>query len=203
VAISPDHTLLQTFTVAEGRLRAWLYHTKEDVEPLWSNLTQVPSGSNYKNNICSHMTEDWQYAYARATPRFTPGGKSVFYLGRSECDDLAKPETDILELPISLIGSGKPIADGDIRNVTNNPKDSSSANTVIEDFDLCPDGKTLVLVASPNVDGNGKELDDDSLTAKKNRELFFIGADGCGKEQMTYDLAYEVNSPLCVKPRKL
>lgn len=203
LAMSPDNTLLQTFTVAEGKLRAWVYHTQQDLEPLWSNLTQVPSGSNYKNNICAHMTEDWQYAYVNGTPRFSADGKSIYYLGRSECNDLAKPETDILEIGVSVIGNGKPIGSEDVRNVTRNPKDSTPDNTVIQDFDLCPGGKTLLLNATPTFDKQGKKLGDDSQTARKDLELFLIGTNGCGKTQITTELSFETVAPLCVKPKTL
>lgn len=203
IAISPDRTLLQTFTVAEGKLRAWVYHTKEAVEPLWSNLTQVPSGSSYKNNICAHMTEDWQYAYVKAQPRFSADGKSVYYLGRSECNDLGKPETDLLEIPIDVIGNGKPVSANDVRHITKNPKNSTSDNTVIDDFDLCPGGKTLVFNATPNFDKGGEKLGDDSQTARKDREIYFIGVDGCGKMQVTSSLSYETVAPICVKPKTL
>lgn len=203
LALSPDNSLLQTFTVAEGKLRAWVYHTKEEVAPLWSNLTQVPTGSNYKNNICAHMTEDWQYAYVKGTPRFSADGKSIYYLGRSECNDLAKAETDILEIPVAVIGNGKPVSAADIRNITNNPKDSTVDNTVITDFDLCPGGKTLVLNATPTFDKQKKKLGDDSQTARKDLELYLIGADGCGKKQVTTELSFETVAPLCVKPKTL
>ena len=203
VAISPDHKVLQSFSVAEGKLRAWVYKTMEKTTPLWSNLTSIPSGSNYKNNICMHMTESWQYAYVKALPRFAPDGDSVYYLGFSDCNDLGKPETDILELPLDVIGSGKPIGDGDIRNVTNNPKDSTVENTVIETFDLCPGGKTLVLSATPRVNKQGQVLKNDSQTAKKDTEIYYIGTDGCGKKQITTDIAFETVAPMCVSPKKL
>ena len=108
--------------------------------------------------------------------QFTLDGESVVYLGRSDCSGIGlKPETDLLEMPISIIGNGKPIQPEDIRNInTNNPKTTTASNVVLGNFDLCANGEVLVASGTPSVDDDGKPLDDENQATKSDRELYLF-----------------------------
>jgi hypothetical protein len=135
---------------------------------------------------------------------FAAEGDSVVYIGHSECTGTGtKAATDILELPIAVIGNGKPVGPGDIFNITNNPKNSTPANIVLSSFDLCPGGQVMSVVGTPSVDASGKPLSANNLTATNDRELYVMGRDGCLKKQMTKDVKWEVISSKCVAPKVL
>ena len=200
VAISPDeaHEYLVTTTISENNQRAWRYRTNAEGEPKWSNVVSTPAGTSYWTSVCSHMAESWHYAFAEGL-QFTPEGDSVMYLGRTECNGVGlKSETDILEMPVDLIGNGKPISDGDIINITNNPKTSTASNIVLGSFDLCGDGQVIAATGTPSVDADGKPLDDENQATKSDRELYLFSRDGCFRKQMTKSVSYEVNSVQCV-----
>lgn len=200
VAISPEveHATLVTTTISESNQRAWKYKTNAEGEPQWSNIVTTPPGTDYWTSVCTHMSDPWHYAFTEGL-QFTPEGDSVVYLGRSECNGVGlKSETDILEMPIALIGSGKPIEENDIFNITQNPKTSTASNIVLGSFDLCPNGQVIVATGSPSVDADGKPLDDENQATMSDRELYLFSRDGCTRKQMTKSVSYEVNSVQCV-----
>ena len=173
-ALSPDpeHEYLVTMTVAENNQRVWRYRTNAEGEPKWTNVVSTPPGTSYWNNACSHMSEPWHYERVEGM-QFTPDGESVVYLGRSDCSGIGlKPETDLLEMPISIIGNGKPIQPEDIRNITNN-EDNNSVQCRTGNFDLCANGEGLV-ASTPSVDDDGKPLDDENQATKSDRGCTFF-----------------------------
>ena len=202
-ALSPDKTMMGTFTVAESNQRIWRYLTNQEAEPLWSNMVTVPAGSDYYANACMHMSNPWEFKDVTGV-QFTDDGQSLLYLGYSECGGIGtKAETDILSLPIDVIGAGKPIGEGDIFNITNNPKDSSSSNVVIGSFDSCPGGDVLAFTGTPSVDKQGNPLDSSQQSTFSDQELYLITTDGCTKKQLTKDVTWEVNSVKCITPKEI
>ena len=124
----------------------------------------------------------------------------MVYLGKSdECNGVGlKAESDLLEMPISLIGNGKPISEGDIRNITQNPKTNTASNVVLSYFDICANGQVLVATGTPSVDKDGKPLSDDDQITKSDREMYLYSRDGCFMKQMTKSPSYAVTSVQCV-----
>ena len=200
-ALSPDNEAMVTFTIAESNQRAWHYKTQTTAEPLWSNVVTTPPGTDYWSNACQHITQPWQYREVEQL-QFTDD-ESILFLGRSEgCTGVGtKASTDILEIPIDVIGNGKPIQEGDIDNITENPKTTTATNVVIGSFDQCPGGDLLAFTGTPSFDANGVPLDNNNQATLTDRELYLITRDGCLKKQMTKDVTWEVNSVKCLPPK--
>ncbi len=198
LAISPDAQWITSFSVSEGNLRVWRFATQQELPPMWTNLVSVPPGSNYSTSACDYITEPWQFKEIREVQE-APEGQSILYLGFSDCGGPAsKPATDILELPLDVIGNGLPLSETNVKRITRNPRDNTPNNIRIDTFDVCPGGDALVFSGTPSVDEQGFPLPRDSKSARNDRELYIIGRDGCGLKQLTRDVAWEVVSVQCI-----
>lgn len=109
-----------------------------------------------------------------------------------------------MEMPISLIGSGQKIKTGDIRSITQNPRVNGVANIVISTFDVSPSGKTLVFAGTPSVDPKTRQpLGNNNQSTFTDKELYYIGWNGCGKKQITKDVKWEVTTVKAIPPREM
>jgi hypothetical protein len=160
----------------------------------------VPEGTSYKTSACNHLAEDWQFTRVNQIS-YAPEGDSLLYLGRSECTTGAKARTDILELDASVLCSCKEIEPTDIRNITQNPDNSTASNIVISSFDVCPGGEVIAMVGTPKFDANGKLVPDSSTAHRNDTEVYLIRRDGKLIKQMSREAAWEVTSVRCIAPK--
>ncbi len=207
VAISPDNSRVAAFTVAERDLRLRLYDTST-LQQKYLNLFTVPTGT-YMAEICKMLPDiDWGFQKVVGDPHFSPDGSSLYFITYSACNLISadsKPHTNLVMMGLSAVGDGTAFEQSDFINITKNPKSDGPENIVIEDFDISPSGKTLQFVGSPMFNFQGDPADPflepltpDSERARKDREIWLIGAGGQGRTQLTNDKKYEAKNPMAL-----
>lgn len=197
VAISPDGSKVATFTAAEKEFRLRVYDT--------SNLTQkslllfsVAEGTWIADACPVVRSMGWAFRTILGDPVFSPDGSSLYFVANNDCDVATttdRPHTNVLALDLSAVGDGTAFEETDFRNVTRNPDTDGAANVIIDAMDLSPTGKTVVFTGSPRY-GNGELLEDDSDRARRDREIWIIGANGGGMTQLTDDTKYAARAPM-------
>lgn len=199
VAISPDNSKIAAFTVAEADLKIRVYDTATKTQK-YQTLFTVPSGT-YLANICGVLNNDpWRFKMVIGQPVFSLDGNSIYFIGSNDCGVLSgqgKPLTNIYRMDLGVVGDGSTFEQEDLENITNNPKGDVTANLWIDGFDLSPSGKSIVFTASPMY-GNGELLADGSERARKDREVWVMGANGAAKTQVTDVNKYMARSPMAL-----
>jgi len=206
VAVTPDNSKIIAFTVAERDLRLRVYDTAT-LEQKYLNLFSVKQGT-YLAEVCKYINKDkaWEFQKVVGAPRFSPDGKSLYFVAYNECADVIaaykKPHTNILMMALSAVGDGTPFEETDFVNITNNPMNGLPENSVIESFDLSPSAKTIVYTGSPMFSFTGDPLDPylepmgpDAERPKKDKEVWLIGSGGQGRTQLTDDKKFSAQSP--------
>lgn len=200
LAVAPDYQNIVTITNQGSRLRAWSYPVYEDEDGKWAVLMSVQEGESYQTQACNNLLEDWQYVSVEQI-QYAPEGESVLYLGRSECGSVnSKARTDLLELNTDVLCSCTSIGDEDIRNITNNPEDSTASNIVFYSFDICPGGEVIAAVGTPKYDQSGNIIGDQSTAHRNDKELYLLSRDGGVIKQITREVSWEVQSVRCIEP---
>lgn len=200
VGISPDGKTIVLFTIVGKNLRVRKYFLESTKASTFSNIVTVP-GNSYKASVCLNL-KSWQHAEVKGRPYFSADGKTVYFLGFSDCaGGNEKPWTDILSMPIDAIGG--PIAEKDIVNWTKNPREHSPQNLYIRSFVLSPQKKFFVFNASPTYGSSGDPLPASDKRHEKDTEIYVMPIDKCGKMvQITNETAYAADSPAVFVPAK-
>lgn len=199
VAISRDNSKIAAFTIAEADFKVRVYDTSTKTQK-YQTLFSVPTGT-YLANICGALNNDpWRFKTVVGEPLFSLDGQYLYFIGSNDCGVLqgqGKPLTNIYKMPVGVVGDGTAFEESDLTNITQNPKGDLTKNLWIDGFDLSPSGKTIVFTASPMY-GNGELLADSSERARKDREVWVMGANGAGKTQVTDVLKYMARTPIAL-----
>lgn len=198
VGISPDGKTIVLFTIVGKSLRARKYQLESNQASTFSNLVTV-DGTNYKASVCIKL-KSWQHAEVKGRPLFSPDGKTVFFLGYSNCSGgTEKPWTDIMSIDVAKIGG--PIKEGDLTNWTVNPREHSPANRFIRSFTLSPKKKFFVFGASPLYNSSGEVMTLKDKRHEKDTEIFVMPVQpGAEALQITNEAAYAADSPETFTP---
>ena len=215
VAISPDNSKLAAFTIAEKDLRLRLYDT-ETLQQKQLALFSVPATvpkDTYLAGVCDGLAltgEPWRFKRVVGDPRFSPDGSSIFFISHTDCGMLtpdAKPHTNVLMMDLAAVGDGTAFEESDFVNVTKNPNSDLPENIVIESFAVSASGKTVVLSGTPRykfvvvddpLNPMLQPLLPDEKRARKDQEIWLVGASGAGLTQITDDKKFAAKSPLAL-----
>ena len=200
VGISPDGKVLVLFTVVDRSLRVRRYDIGSTSAPVFSNLVTVPAGTAYLQSVCLNL-ESWQHAEVRGKPQFSADGKTVYFLGWSDCaGSKEKVWTDILSIQVDAIG--QTINKADLTNYTKNPRDISVENLWIRDLNLSPEKKYFVFNASPLWSTTGDPASGQRLVS--DTEVYTMPAQLGGKPlQITNEVSYATDTPQALLPVKV
>ncbi len=198
VGISADGKTIVLFTIVGKSLRARKYKLGSTEGSTFSNLVTV-SGTNYRKEVCLNL-KPWQHAEVHGNPVFSADGKTVFFLGYSDCaGGSEKPWTDIMSIDVAKIGG--PVKEGDLQSWTANPREHSPANRYIRSFVLSPAKKFFVLSASPTYASSGELMTAKDVRHEKDTEVYVMPVQpGAEMLQITNETAYAADSPACFKP---
>jgi hypothetical protein len=207
IAISPDNSKIIFFAISETHLKARVYDTAT-LQKKELPLMSVPTGT-YLAEVCKYINKgvDWQFEKVTGDPKFSPDGKSVYFITRNECSDVIaaykKPHTNILMMDLAIVGDGSPFEESDFVNVTRNPLNDQPENTVVESFDISPSGKTLLFAGTPIYKFEGDPADPyleplgpDHERTFKDKEIWVVGSAGQGKTQVTDSKTFMAQSPM-------
>ena len=198
VAVSQDGKTLVLFTIIDRYLRARLYHVGSEEATSFSNLMEVPAGGQYLQAACKAI-QPWQHAEVKGQPMFSADGKLLYYLGYSNCGTPSdKAWTDLMALPVTKIGSK--IAQGDLLNLTNNPRDNSTKNKRIYDFSMSPQRQVFVLSASATFQQDGTPIPNGSARAMQDSEVYTLVVGDSAMVPVTNELLYAADSPHAALP---
>ncbi|MCO4759961.1 MAG: PD40 domain-containing protein [Myxococcales bacterium] len=197
VGISPDGKTVVLFTIVGKSLRVRKYKLGSTEGSTFSNIVTVP-GNNYKSSVCLNL-KPWQHAEVRGNPIFSADGKTIYFLGFSDCaGGTEKPWTDIMSISVDKIG-GK-IGASDVKNWTNNPREHSPANRYIRSLSLSPAKKFFVFGASPAYDSSG-DLITGGKRHEKDTEVYVMPIHpGAKMQQITNETAYATDTPMSFTP---
>ena len=198
VAVSPDGKTVVLFTIVDRFLRVRKYTIGSEVTAAFTNLVEVPAG-NYLEQVCSVLkTHPGQHAEVRGQPYFSADGQFVFHLGYSKCSASTtdKEWTDIMALPVASIGA--PLHPGDWLNLTNNPRDNSTANKKIFSFSMSPQRQAFLISATATVDQNGSPIKDGQTRALKDSELYVLPVGASEWQAVTNELLYDALLPQAI-----
>ena len=197
-ALSPDGKSIVLFTVANDYFRVRRYAVGSTVAGIFTTIIKLPDQGG-PQNLCKGLPA-WQFISVNGTPQFSADGKTVYFLSRSPCGGSSDKEwTDLLGLKLDDIG--KPMAEGLFSNYTNNPRDNSAANRVINSFALAPDKKSFVFSATPSYTSTGDPLADSSITSKKGTELYVMPVEvGAKMAQITNELSFDARGAKAYQP---
>ncbi len=175
-AVSPDGKTIVLFTIVGRYFRVRRYTVGETKDSTFTNLVTLPGGANYLQDICLNLPQ-WLHARVRpgSTPQFAEDGKTLYFLGLSECGGSKEKEfTDIMSLNIEDIG--KPVSKAMVVNYTNNPRENSPQNRWIRNFVLSPDRKFFIFNASPTYGSSGDPLPRTDARQLKDTEIYVMPA---------------------------
>ena len=197
-ALSPDGKSIVLFTTANTYFRVRRYAVGSTVAGTFTNIIKFANG-NRPQEACKGLSA-WQFIRVNGTPQFSADGKTVYFLSRSQCGGSSnKVWTDLMGLKLDDIG--KPMAEGLFTSYTNNPRDDSAANRVINSFALAPDKKSFVFSATPSYTSTGDPLADSSITSKKGTELYVMPVEvGAKMAQITSELSFDALGPKAYQP---
>ena len=198
-ALSPDGKNL-VFALVEDNAELRLYrHDMETDQTKYSVLLGVPD--DYFANAC-YNRQPWQFTSIGSPLRFMQDGSDVVFVGSHSCgDNNLKPWTNILRLPIDLIGSGEELMEGDFLKVTDNPEGHLAEAISISSFDLSPSGEYTVMVGTPTIGMDGLAISDTSARHYKDAEIFVTRTDGTALPvQLTNRLDWEAVSVRAIQP---
>jgi len=189
LAFSTDGSKLAYFPTTKDGLELRLYNTTS------AFVSQVflmnTTGKDFKAESCNQIHgNDWKFNKVSA-PMFAHNGKSVFFVASSQCDLSKKPLTDVIELSVSAISAGN-FTQTSFKNITNNPRTNTMENSVIQAFDLSPEGRNIAFIGSPSF-GEDKytPLPESSAKAKSSAEVWVVPLDSpsssSSRRQITYN----------------
>ena len=193
-AISHDGERPAYVAVVSDRLELRLPDL-EGKPPKVVTLQAVESGKDYTSNICSQVIESsWKFRQVSQILFGATDTDSLLFIGRSECSAThVKPWTDLWSL--SLDGLVDRVGEADLERVLHNPRHDGVENTVIDGFDVSPDGAAIVYNATPRY---GADLETDLLPASFNatrcQEIWILEADGT-RGQLTFDSEFSASRP--------
>lgn len=201
VAISPDGRYVALFVVAGGDLRVRLYDLQDPSTVPYKVLAQVPLGQTYYAGICNAL-EPWQYAEVTGTPRFSPDGASIYFVGLNDPErpgcTMEKPQTDILRIDVATILAPRTLEPSDLVNVTRVPRTEGPEQIVISEFDLSPDGTVVVFAGTPSFQANGEPIVPTSSRHENDQEIWVQGTDGASRRQVTNETKWRASAPVAL-----
>jgi hypothetical protein len=199
VGISPDGLTVVLFTIVDRSLRARRYSISSPATPTFSDLVTVPAGGKYLDDICFNLSS-WQHAEVKSRPAFSADGKTVYFLGHSDCTGTEEKKwSDLMSIEVAQIG--KPITEKDITNYTKNPRDNSTDNLWIRDFRISPERKFFALSASCQIGSSGDKLPDTDKRQTSDTEIFVMPiGKGAKAVQITNEGKYHALLPRAIVP---
>jgi hypothetical protein len=198
VAISPDSKTVILFSVTDGKLMARRYSTENVFDKGFSTILQVPVTQNYYEFACAYR-KPWQPTRIIGKPDYTPDGKHVVFVGRSDCTPGAKKaETNIYKIDPSWIGDLTPVEEHEMINLTNNPEGDIPLNIEINNLVLAPDGKRIIFTATPHLTSKWKAVKDTDNSQFNDAEIYMMSICGGPKTQLTRNISYRATSPRTV-----
>ena len=183
LGLAPDDSVIVAALLEQNRdLRLRKYELNTDLttkSSTYSNFFSTP-GDFTQLKCVEKLRKPWQYTEIMGDIRFTRDSKSVAFIAAMPCgDNMEKPWTDIVEVAVDRIGTGKPLTRDSIFRVTHNPKGDTPDATMITNFKFSPSGKYIVFIGTPLFQTDGKTpVSGLGTRHKEDREVFIIAADG-------------------------
>lgn len=204
VAIDPLGRYVVFFTFADRWKRIRVYDVANPGQAQSAIAASVDQG-NYIERVCNAgQLAEWQWPKVVGNPVFTPDGEEILFLTKNDCAvngvPVDKAQTNILRVKVATLLSGKTLEESDIFNVTKNPKGNVTANRLTNAFSVASDGATVIFTATPSYDQNGNLIADGSARQRNDNEVYRVRLDGTNIQQLTNDVSYSAESPLCVSP---
>jgi hypothetical protein len=198
LALTTDGGQIAYFPRTNDGLEYRLYDRKSGTKS--SVKLMDTTGQDFAASSCAQIAADgWKFNRV-ASPIFSANGKYLFFIASSNCDPAKRAFTDILRIQTMLANSAT-VKASSFYNVTNVPDTDDNSNTVIEAFDLSPEGGNVAYSASPQF-GSDKEtpLPDHSAKAKQSKELWIADLATTRKMQITYNTKNSVVWLLTLPP---
>jgi hypothetical protein len=198
VAISDDGKTIVFFSIVDRWLRVRKYVLETEQPSVFSDLIEVTDGA-YLQGYCK-VLKPWQYGQVRGQPAFSADGKTVYFLGYSDCPygGTQKKWTGLVAFDIARIGSTFKAQDW--RDLTKNPKDNSALNRVIQQFVLSPKKQAAILVTTRWLNSSGKPSSDTDMATKQDSELSWLNLGGGELNLITNEVSQRALQPMVHVP---
>lgn len=196
-ALSPDGKIVVLFSIWDRWLRVRKYVVGSEEPGVFANLVEVP-GTPYKQKVCGVLT-DKQHAEVKFEPWFSADGATIYFVGFSNCAGSSnKIWTDIMSLPVDKIGPA--LTPADWTNWTQQPRDNSSKNKVIEWLSMSPSRKFFVMSASAAVTEQGQPIPDGQARTMQDTEIYTMPVGGKVMTPVTNENAWHARQPVAIPP---
>jgi hypothetical protein len=189
LAVSNNGKHIAFFPTSNDGLELRYYNAESGIMDLLPLM--VTTDKDFNVESCLQIDGSSWLFNTVASPLFAHDDSGVLFIASSNCNHGKRPFTDIVELPVSTVNSGI-FKEHAFKNITLNPRNDDVDNTIIEAFDLSPDGGNVSYSASPMYKDNGDPLSPQSANALHSRELWVVSRDGLQKMQITYNSKYSV-----------
>ncbi len=179
VALTPDRSRLLFAHVADNRELRLAAIDTETGAMTWTTLLGTPSRFNV--NACYNLKPGWGYTRIQQPLIISRDGTELVFTAASECDpNLGKSWTNVVAVPVSLIGADQDPGDDFYRKITDFPAEPvpGCVSILPETMDLSESGAFLAFAGTPMLDSNGRAILDDSPQHYTDREVFVTAFDG-------------------------
>ncbi len=195
VGISPDSKTVVMFAKNDRSLLLKRYSTENPDDKRDSTFFQTQGTGDYKSLACA-TRKPGQFIDTLGNPKFTPDGKQLLFVGKSECvsTSQSKPETDIYAIDPSWIGDLTPVEESELFNVTKNAKGPVPTNNVVKNFTISADGQEVIFVATPHLSSSWSPLPDTDQSQFGRAEIYKVPICGGTKTQLTSNVKFQATS---------
>ncbi len=198
-AVSMDGKTIVAFAVWDRWQRVRKYDVGSEAPGVFANLVEISAGAGaYLQGYCPFL-QPGQQGEIKYEPWFSADGSTVYFVGYSKCGGTGnKAWTDVMSLPVAKIGPEmKP---SDWANLTNNPRDNSAKNHVIEWMAMSPQRKYFVLSASASLTEQGQPIPDGTARTMSDSEVYTMPVGSSVMTPLTNENAWHGRLPQAVPP---